>query len=46
MRGLPVKYYRHVMEKTGAVVDKFNTFVFKRLKKAIESKMIALKNAK
>ena len=45
MRGLPVEYRRHVMEKTGAVADESSTFVFERLKKAVELKMIALENA-
>ena len=30
------------MEKTGAVVDKPNTLVFERLKKAIESRITAV----
>jgi len=32
MRGLFIKYYRHIIENTRAVVDKPNTFVFKKLK--------------
>jgi hypothetical protein len=46
MRGLPIKYYRHVMEQTGAVIDKPSTFVFKRLKEAVESRIMAAENAK
>ena len=46
MQRLPIKYRRHAMEKTGAVADESNTFVFERLKKAVESKIIASENAK
>ena len=45
MRGLPIKYYKHIMEKTGAVADEFNIFVFKRLKKTIKSRIITAENA-
>ena len=45
MRELPIKYYRHVIKKIGAVVDKPSTFVFKRLKKAIKSRIITAENA-
>jgi len=34
------------MEKTGAVVDKPSTFIFKRLKEAVKSRIIAIENAK
>ena len=34
------------MEKTGAIVDKPSTLIFKRLKEAIKSKIIAAKNAR
>ena len=46
MQGLPTKYCRHIIEKTGAVADKLSTFIFKRLKKAIKLKIMATKNAK
>ena len=34
------------MEKTGAIVDKPSTFIFKRLRKAVELRIMALENAK
>ena len=46
MRGLPIKYCRHAIEKTGAVADEPRTLVFKRLKKAVESRMMAVEGAK
>ena len=46
MRGLPIEYYRHVMEKIGAVVDKPRTLVFERLKEAIELRIVAVEGAK
>ena len=46
MRGLPIKYYRYIIEKIGALKDKFSTFIFKRLKKIIELRIIALENTK
>ena len=46
MRGLPIEYRRHAMEKTGAVVDEPSTLIFKRLKEAIKSRIIAIENAK
>ena len=45
MRGLPIKYYRYAIEQIEAVVDKPSTFVFKRLKEAIESRILATENA-
>ena len=45
MRGLPIEYRRHAMEETGAVADEPSTLVFKRLKEAVESRIIATKNA-
>ena len=45
MRGLPIKYYMYAIEQTGAVADKPSTFVFKRLKEAVESRIIATENA-
>jgi len=44
MQGLPIKYHRHIIEKTGAVVDKPSTLVFKRLKEAVESRIMAVEN--
>ena len=46
MRGLPIEYRRHAMEQTGAVADEPSTLVFEKLKEAIESRMIAVENAK
>ena len=45
MRGLPIKHYRYAIEQTGAVVDKPSTFIFKRLKEAVESRIMAAENA-
>ena len=45
MRGLPIEYRRHAMEKTGAVADEPNTLIFKRLKEAVESRITAAENA-
>jgi hypothetical protein len=46
MRGLPIKYRRHVIEKTGAVADESRTLVFKRLKKAVKLRIVAVEGAK
>ena len=46
MRGLPINYRRHVIEKTGAVVDEPSTLVFKRLKEAVELRIVAVEGAK
>jgi len=46
MQGLPIKYYRHVIEKTGAVADEPSTLIFKRLKEAIKLRIIAVENVK
>ena len=46
MRGLPIKYYRYVIEQTGAVVDKPSTFIFERLKEAVELRIVAIEGAK
>ena len=45
MRGLPIKYRRHVIEKTGAVVDEPRTLIFKRLKEAVKLRIIAIEGA-
>ena len=45
MRGLPIKYRRHIIEKTRAVADKPSTLIFKRLKEAIELRIIAIESA-
>jgi hypothetical protein len=45
MRGLPIEYRRHAMEKTGAVADEPSTLVFERLKEAVESRMMAVEGA-
>jgi len=46
MQRLPIKYCRHIIEKTGAVADKFSTLMFKRLKEAVELRIIAAENFK
>jgi len=46
MQGLPVKYRRHTMEQIGAVADKPSTLIFKRLKEAVESRIVAIEGAK
>jgi hypothetical protein len=45
MRGLPIEYRRHIIEKTGAVADEPSTLIFKRLKEAIELRIIAIESA-
>jgi len=45
MRGLPIKYRRHIMEKTGAVADEPSTLIFERLKEAVELRIMAVENA-
>ena len=44
--GFFIKYYRHTIEKTKAVVDELNIFIFKRLKQAMFLRMIAVENIK
>jgi len=44
MQGLPIKYHRHVIEKTEAVADKPSTLVFKRLKETVELRIMAAEN--
>jgi len=46
MCGLPIKYYRHIIGKTGAVADELSTFVFKKLRQAMLSQMTAIESAK
>ena len=46
MRGLPIDYRRHIMEKIGAVADEPRTLIFKRLKKAVELRIVAIEGAK
>jgi hypothetical protein len=45
MRGLPIKYRRYIIEKIGAVVDEPSTLIFKRLRKAIELRIVAIESA-
>ena len=45
MRGLPIEYRRHAMEKTGAVADEPRTLVFERLKEAVKLRIIAIEGA-
>jgi len=45
MRGLPIEYCRHAIEKTGAVADEPSTFVFERLRQAVLSRMTAVEGA-
>jgi len=44
MQGLPIKCRRYTIEKTGAVVDEPSTLIFKRLKEAIKSRIVAAEN--
>jgi len=46
MQGLPIEYYRHAIEKTGAIADEPSTLIFKRLKEAVELRIIATENVK
>ena len=46
MRGLPINYYRYIIEIIGAVVDEYRTLVFKRLKEAVELRIMAVEGAK
>ena len=46
IRGLPIKYRRYAIEKTGAVVDEPSTLIFERLKEAVELRIMAAENAK
>jgi hypothetical protein len=46
MRGLPIEFRRHAMEKIGAVADEPRTLVFERLKEAVESRIVAVEGAK
>ena len=45
MRGLPIKYRRYIIEKTGAVADEPSTLIFKRLKEAVELRIVAIEGA-
>ena len=45
IQGLPTKYRRHAIETTGAVGDEPSTLIFKRLKKVVESRIMAAENA-
>ena len=44
MRGLFIKYCKHIIEKTGAIADEPSTFIFERLKEAIELRIMAVEN--
>ena len=46
MRGLPIKFRRHAIEKIRAVADKPRTLIFKRLKEAVELRIVAVEGAK
>ena len=46
MQRLFIKCYRYIIEKIKAVADKFSIFIFKRLKKAVELRIIAVENVK
>ena len=46
MRGLPIKFRRHALEKTGAIADEPSTLVFERLKEAVELRIVAIEGAK
>jgi hypothetical protein len=41
MRGLPIEYRRHAIEKIGAVADELSTLIFERLKEAVELRIMA-----
>ena len=45
MRGLPIEYRRHAIEKTRAVADEPSTLVFERLKEAVELRIMAAESA-
>jgi len=45
MRGLPIKYYRHIIKKIGAVAYEPSTFVFERLKQTMLLQMTAVEGA-
>ena len=45
MRGLPIKYYRYIIEEIGAIVDEPSTLIFKRLKEAVELRIVAIESA-
>jgi len=46
MRGLPINYYRYIIEIIEAVVDEPRTLVFKRLKEAVKLSIVAIEGAK
>ena len=46
MRGLPIKFRRHVIEMTEAVADEPRTLIFKRLKEAVELRIVAVEGIK
>ena len=46
MWGLPINYCRHIIEKIGAVIDEPRTLIFKRLKEAIELRIVAIEGVK
>jgi len=46
MQGLPIKCRRYAIEKIGAIADKPSTLIFKRLKEAVESRIVAAENVK
>jgi len=46
MRGLPIKYRRYIIERTGAVADEPSTLIFERLKEAVELRIIAIESTK
>jgi len=41
-----IKYYKYIIKKIGAVVDKFSTFIFKRLRQAVLLWITAIKGVK
>jgi hypothetical protein len=46
MRGLPINYCRHAIEIIGAVANKPRTLIFKRLKEAVELRIVAIEGVK
>ena len=46
MQNLFIKYCRHAIEKTRAIVDEPSTLIFERLKEAVELRIIAIEGTK
>jgi len=46
MQRLSIKYYRYIIIKIEAIIDKPSTLIFKKLKKAIKLKIMVVKGVK